>query len=405
MYAHTHTHTHNLIYTQTCTHARMHTWMRVDVYGQGALYTGLSLIDQLDAGVRYIDFRMIWTAPANASSSAAHDFYVNHRIQTAETALWYLRQLKNWLEAHPGEIVRIDISRHGGPTFPYTPSSALQQFFSDFVELFSPMLHNHTRFPTATTSIGELVRNNQRLLASIVDFENVTAARPDLRELMNEDLPSTSCGHYPEFSRLAANLDETAMSCFFGKKVPPQGPPRFSVLQLNGDPPDATYKAAIEVFLTPSALNKGLVKKCAATLNFTLLSGKWCPGSFLEYARLQGYWAQFLLEEFVKNYTKPGAHLPNLVMVNGFGANGTLEIETDSSRRYALIDTTLLANVRAACQNRSRNATLCAVTEASLLKRQARYPIQRWEDHDTGRQPAVPTDARMRAAVMVEDVN
>ena len=53
-----------------------------------SIVQNISLLDQLNAGVRYVDFRMVWTAPANASSSAPHDFYCNHRVQTAETAMW-----------------------------------------------------------------------------------------------------------------------------------------------------------------------------------------------------------------------------------------------------------------------------------------------------------------------------
>eukprot|EP00966_Prymnesium_polylepis_P244698 5659952-Prymnesium_polylepis.2 len=43
---------------------------------------GQDFIDQLDAGVRSIDFRMIYTAPWNESSFHAHDWYINHRAQT-----------------------------------------------------------------------------------------------------------------------------------------------------------------------------------------------------------------------------------------------------------------------------------------------------------------------------------
>ena len=143
-----------------------------------SIVQSMSLVDQLNAGVRYIDFRMVWTAAANASSSAPHDFYCNHRVQTAEKAVWYLAQLKDWMVAHPSEVVRIVISRHGGPSWPYTPNSALQRFFAQFTSLFASLLHNHTQFPSATTSIATLVQHGQRLVASIKAVDNVTAAQP-----------------------------------------------------------------------------------------------------------------------------------------------------------------------------------------------------------------------------------
>ena len=90
------------------------------------------------------------------------------------------------------------------------------------------------------------------------------------------------------------------------------------------------------LLLNPYALGKGplgLVSKCAKTLGMgSLLSGKWCPGSILDYEHLQGYWDQFLLEDFVANYTKTEAALPNLISVNAFGADGTLEIDAGGKR-------------------------------------------------------------------------
>ena len=173
---------------------------------------------------------MIYTAPANASSQHEHAFYINHRVQTSETALWYLAQVRAWMDVHPTEIIRIHISRHAGSTFPFTPNSALRAFFADFTRcstasvyimtycgvlnighcvsfsdssnlffsplfrppgvtsIFNGLFHNHTRFPSATTTIGELLAHDQRLLASIADYDNVTSGHPDAKDYMNEDV-------------------------------------------------------------------------------------------------------------------------------------------------------------------------------------------------------------------------
>ena len=61
--------------------------------------TASSLVEQLNAGVRSIDFRMIWTAPWNELSTGKHDWYINHRVQSKEPAMFYLKQLRQWMMA------------------------------------------------------------------------------------------------------------------------------------------------------------------------------------------------------------------------------------------------------------------------------------------------------------------
>ena len=65
----------------------------------------LDVVEQLNAGVRSIDFRMIWTAPDDRLSSYQHDWYVNHRVQSNQTALWYLARIRDWMISHPGEVL------------------------------------------------------------------------------------------------------------------------------------------------------------------------------------------------------------------------------------------------------------------------------------------------------------
>ena len=106
----------------------------------------LDLVEQLDAGVRSIDFRMIWTAPADQLSSARHDWYVNHRVQSAEPAMWYLERLKAWMDQHPGEIVSRSILPTLNPRSPNPPEGAnvnlasCRQYLSIHTHLCAPRL-------------------------------------------------------------------------------------------------------------------------------------------------------------------------------------------------------------------------------------------------------------------------
>ena len=406
-----------------------------------AIVQGQDFIDQLDAGVRFIDFRMIYTAPWNSSSAHAHDWYINHRAQTKETAMWYLRALRactrrggrtgklpgcvprpqiatlctplrTGMDAHPREILRMRVSRHAGDTFPGTPDSALENFFSGFVDLFGDVLHDHTRYPSANTTVGELVRGNQRMHVSLAAYAQMTKnGTAKGSHLVNEGVSIQECGSFPDLSDLRASFSGTLAACFYSSSSSSSSSSNsssatdtaadtaaassntLSSLSLARDPHTSTYVAAGEVFAAgPLAATLGLVSKCAKTLDAggLLFSGKWCPGSILEYEHLQGYWDQFLLEDFVANYTKwPAAHLPNIIEVNAFGANGTLEIDAGPGKRYALLDTVLLANVRRACGVRGRaaaTAAMCEETEEAILARRGQFPMQREKDVDRGRQ-------------------
>ena len=62
-------------------------------------------------------------------------------------------------------------------------------------------------------------------------------------------------------------------------------------------------------------------------------------------------------------------------------------------KRYALVDTVLLANVRRACGGRRATATtaaMCEATEAAILARRGQFPMQREKDLDRGRQMDLP---------------
>lgn len=43
---------------------------------------GLNITEQLNAGIRFIDFRVVYTSAPNASSGAPHDWYCLHMVQS-----------------------------------------------------------------------------------------------------------------------------------------------------------------------------------------------------------------------------------------------------------------------------------------------------------------------------------
>ena len=90
---------------------------------------GLDVVAQLDAGIRFLDFRIVYSAAPDQPSWAAHSWYGLHMLQTNQHALSYLTSVRQWMDAHPTEVVVMWISRHGSTcntTFADTPLEAMQ---------------------------------------------------------------------------------------------------------------------------------------------------------------------------------------------------------------------------------------------------------------------------------------
>jgi hypothetical protein len=346
----------------------------------------LPMIEQLDAGVRALDFRMIWTAPWNALSSAKHDWYVNHRVQSREPAAERLAALRTWMDAHPNEVVLLRVSRHGESTFPHTPDAALQTWFAAFCRLMDGLLVDWRRAPAGSTPLRELVARGRRLHVQVSDFSRMTRGGSFL---VNEPVSTRQCARFPErFTSLASDLDAAAAACF---KAPHLGP-GLAELSLAPDPPTSVYVAAAALELDSARLGRAaLTARCArAVWPGDALPGTWCPGSILEYERLQNYYAQWLLEAWLA--AGPAPSRPNILFVNALGEEGTLRVDapTDAEpKRYALVDATLLLNVRAGCAAAANDA--CAATEAALRARMALRPRQTWSDPAHGRFARLPS--------------
>jgi len=338
----------------------------------------MDVVDQLNAGVRSLDFRMIWTAPADKLSFHRHDWYVNHRIQSAQTALSYLTRIRDWMQQHTGEVVRMTISRHGDSVYPFTPLEALQGFYHNLTQLFGDLLVNRTAHPASTTPISELVASGSRMLITLSDYMNMTKGGSEL--VQDESLDIACCSVLPQWASLNASMEAAAQSCFA-----PADRKHLKELVVGSDPSQEVYATAIEIFFASplKILDSKLIQKCVNQIGFSALSGKWCPASIKEFNWLQQYYAQFLFE----NALSQSLVFPNDIFVDDLGPGGTMQI--GRGKGYALMDTVVLANVKRACATHEH--PLCAEVKAALQQRRAVNPLQVWHDPDQGRQLVPPT--------------
>jgi len=344
-----------------------------------AVVQSMDIIEQLNNGVRAIDFRMIWTAPADKLSSAAHDWYANHRVQSVETALSYLTRIRDWMLTHPNEILQIEISRHAGDSYPFTPISALTKFFEDVKQIYGSLLLNHTANPVKSTTIGQMIEAKQRVLLKLADYINMTSGGSDLASDQSHP-PTRECTNIPDFNGITANIQDALKNCCINGSS--RQTDTITKVTIGIDPSNQVYEDAAEVFFSP--LKSELIEKCARDIGFSALSGKWCPGGIQDYNHLQSYYAQFFLEAV----TNQSLILPNIVWVNDFGSNGRIQV--GDGKGYAIMDVLLLSNVRMACKNPNDQSEVCTKLEQALLQRKSLHSLQTWVDPDQGRQLLPP---------------
>ena len=146
----------------------------------------------LDAGIRFIDFRIVYSKPPSSrlsdtdevvehmggnesertrdeldqekKSDVNEQWYGLHMFQTNQPALSYLQDIRDWLIEHPTELVVLWLSRHGtnGATgddqYPKTDDAVKVAFWDEIVSLFgAEMLLNTSTTPVNTTSLADLL--------------------------------------------------------------------------------------------------------------------------------------------------------------------------------------------------------------------------------------------------------
>ena len=74
----------------------------------GAQCQDLTITQQLDAGIRFLDLRMMLEY-----SDEPPVWYSLHMMQSAAPSLQYFREIRAWMDAHPSEVVVMWLSKHG----------------------------------------------------------------------------------------------------------------------------------------------------------------------------------------------------------------------------------------------------------------------------------------------------
>lgn len=191
----------------------------------------LTIPQQLDNGIRFLDFRLMW------EPDKSH-WYSIHFMQSNRPAEQYLQQIRTWLDQHPQEIVVIWLSKHGSTTatgqdqYPGVSPAQKQQFWNKYLDAFDGLLidtHNSSIF---ATPMAELIRRNHRVISFVSDYEEFTQSSRlayDAAYIQNEFVEGD--GVFREENLLQSHIDYFKNATANNAHINSQG--GFTLLAMN----------------------------------------------------------------------------------------------------------------------------------------------------------------------------
>eukprot|EP01001_Neometanema_parovale_P002514 NODE_1309_length_1787_cov_98.704327_g1242_i0.p1 GENE.NODE_1309_length_1787_cov_98.704327_g1242_i0~~NODE_1309_length_1787_cov_98.704327_g1242_i0.p1 ORF type:complete len:475 (-),score=106.78 NODE_1309_length_1787_cov_98.704327_g1242_i0:362-1708(-) len=338
----------------------------------------ISVTDQLNAGVRYLDYRMMMEANG--------DWRALHFVQSKGLMPSYMQEVKEWLIAHPKEVITMQLTKHGNTCatgnaqYPKVSVAHKQAFWKEIVSIFSPVLADNSKVHANVTTIAELVSLNQRMFLYVADYVELTS---------NSTLALDACKHNAKAgsppSVTGAKGEPAYVKKYFptvaaqNKKYKAQNTLSWYSFHMA----TADWLVSYMAKLTFQPLeHKAITESCAKKFNIPAMTD-WCPGWLPDLGKLNNYYHHRYLSQVPD--TK-GWMFPPVIMVDQFYHNGTLLIDdVVPGRRYALGADILLSNVRRVCDANKAPEDDCAKFDKMLVAMRAEFPVQRWDDGHHGR--------------------
>lgn len=345
----------------------------------------LTLSQQLDNGIRFLDLRIMYEKKITESVGT---WYSIHGLQSKHPIVHYWDELRRWLDNHPREIVLVSLSRHGNPQatgedqYPHVTIAEKRKLWKTYLKVFDGLMVDTRIFsnPLNATSIAELLDNNMRVVTFVADYESMTGASP-LALDSAVTIQNTYDGDGGMF-RKTATLEEHCQ--YFrtvaqrNQKVARKG--GWTLLGLN------TATQTWPLLVSAEERFRGWsfdARKCRVDG-----TQDWCPESVLDMAQLASYYNQIVLA----GAGNPTSY-PHAIYLDALDYNGTIRTGSQlldgtqrgphsSTQRFAYVDTLLEYNFRQSqCQK---------PLPASIQERLELYPARFWDENERGRTSIVP---------------
>lgn len=352
----------------------------------------LTAREQLEAGARFLDIRLVYTSPPN-KSLGRRDWYSLHMVQSNQPARVYLDEVADFLRTHPDEVVVLFLSRHGnqhltgGAQYPNATIAEKQACWADIKRIFGGMLFNSSRNRVNETSLATLVTTGQRAVVYAADWVEFTGSDPlalDAKRFFYNGGAGGSLADVPGSFR--------SWDAFFrgndAQRATLKTEDTFFLVSLAGSGPVAALVDAAEVEIA-TAIHIGADaarKHCAAVFGIPNAT-EFCPLTLLNLERLRNFYSQVFLDRVATDpatYAPPGA-----IYLDVLGANGTIRTDTTAvdAHGFAYVDSLLLWNLQRLCGS---DDPACAGLARIVATRRGLNPARRWESPSEGRHAVWP---------------
>lgn len=356
-----------------------------DFFRMQAKTQQLSLTQQLDNGIRFIDFRLMRQPDGR--------WYSIHFMQTKQTVETYWWQIRNWLDAHPEEVVVVWLSREGNPSatgqdqYPDVTSEQKNAIWNNFTAVFDDLLVHTDEANLFSDSLASLIERNYRIVPLVADYQDFTMSSSlalDAAKIQNvwnegnvfgEEERTTNLKKY--FQNARSNND--AVNKRHG----------FTLLGMNTASPEwQVVASAKKRFL---GWKHDRIGRCSANFQ-TPEPTHWCPETVLDIAQLSSYYVQALLEYAHGGIESNQLAFPNAIYLDALDWEGTIRTGSqllnghdrggapeNKTSAYGYVDTVLSYNAYIACAHHSHK-DVCRSFTQETLRRKRLHPHQVWDD-------------------------
>ena len=135
----------------------------------------MTITQQLDAGLRFFDIRMMLEY-----TDTPAEWFSLHFMQSVGTSMDYFTEVRQWMDAHPTEIVVMWLSKHGNDCatgedqYPNVSVEQKQAHWQNILKLFDGITVDHSITHINETSINNMIKNNQRAVFYVSDYVEMT---------------------------------------------------------------------------------------------------------------------------------------------------------------------------------------------------------------------------------------
>ena len=363
---------------------------------------GLTITQQLENGIRFIDFR-------HMREKSKSDWYSLHCVQSKKSSIAYLNEIKAWMLAHPQEIVVVWMSKHGSQdatgndAFPGVSVKEKQDYWFDIVDMFSGIILDTTISSLNSTSINELINRDHRFIPYVSDYVEFTGSLSNFA--IDGALIHNELGSSLENEVDAYNSELSAFKTASATKASDKKSNKLYLRSMASSSPGCQVEAAAYLKFDPFADKNEQLRACTSECFKNLTSLNYCPETLMDLANLGAYYKQISLEEAYQNFDE-GWSFPNAIYLDAVDYDGSTRVGTnlpwgvvkedetsgeEGVQRYPYVDTLIGVNLKSACrEKKEEEGGDCERLIKMVEERRAKYEMKRWSDVKYGRSERWP---------------